>query len=70
MDNEITYMDCWHFVAPMIPVNTDYARSIYCMVFSALKEAYTLTHVCTKCGRKVVTKFPRYYLIGVKDNHE
>jgi hypothetical protein len=39
MDNEITYMDCWHFVAPMIPVNTDYARSIYCMVFSALKEA-------------------------------
>jgi hypothetical protein len=23
----------------MIPVNTDYARSIYCMVFSALKEA-------------------------------
>lgn len=39
MDNEITYMDCWHFVAPMIPVNTDYARSIYCMVFQALKEA-------------------------------
>nr|DAK69552.1 MAG TPA: late expression factor 5 [Caudoviricetes sp.]DAW46704.1 MAG TPA: late expression factor 5 [Caudoviricetes sp.]DAZ09262.1 MAG TPA: late expression factor 5 [Caudoviricetes sp.] len=34
------------------------------------EEYYTLTHVCTKCGRKVVTKFPRYYLIGVKDNHE
>lgn len=39
MDNELTYMDCWHFVAPLIPVNTDYARSIYCMVYYALNEA-------------------------------
>ena len=39
MDNELTYIDCWYFIAPLIPVNTDYARSIYCMVFYALKEA-------------------------------
>lgn len=37
--NEITYMDCWHFIAPLIPVNTDYTMDIYVMVFNALKEA-------------------------------
>ena len=39
MSNEITYMDCWHFIAPLIPVNTDYTMDIYVMVFNALKEA-------------------------------
>ena len=39
MTDEPTYMDCWHFIAPLIPVNTDYTRGIYCMVFHALKEA-------------------------------
>ena len=39
MNNDITYMDCWHFIAPMIPVNTDYTMDIYVMVFGALKEA-------------------------------
>ena len=39
MDNEPTYMDCWHFIAPLIPVSTDYSRTVYCMVFRALKEA-------------------------------
>lgn len=39
MNNEITYMDCWHFIAPLIPVNTDYTMDIYVMVFNALKEA-------------------------------
>ena len=39
MDNDITYMDCWHFIAPLIPVNSDYARDIYCMTFYALSEA-------------------------------
>lgn len=27
MDNEPTYMDCWYFVAPLIPVNTEW----YCI---------------------------------------
>lgn len=39
MNNEITYMDCWHFIAPLIPVSTDYTMDIYIMVFNALKEA-------------------------------
>lgn len=39
MNNDITYMNCWHFIAPMIPVNTDYTMDIYVMVFNALKEA-------------------------------
>ena len=34
-----TYMDCWHFIAPLIPVDTDYTMDIYTMVFKALKEA-------------------------------
>lgn len=29
MGNEPTYMDCWHFIAPLIPVNTDYTMDIY-----------------------------------------
>ena len=36
---EITYMDCWHFIAPLIPVNSDYAQEIYVKTFRALKEA-------------------------------
>lgn len=39
MNSEITYMDCWYFIAPLIPVNTDYTMDIYVMVFGALKEA-------------------------------
>ena len=39
MSSEITYMDCWHFIAPLIPVNTEYTRDIYCMVYAAMKQA-------------------------------
>lgn len=39
MSEEITYMDCWYFIAPLIPVNTDYTREIYCMVYTAMKQA-------------------------------
>lgn len=39
MKSDITFMDCWHFIAPLIPVNTDYTMDIYVMVFNALKEA-------------------------------
>lgn len=39
MSNELTYMDCWHFIAPLIPVDTNYTIDIYVMVFNALKEA-------------------------------
>ena len=39
MSDKPTYMDCWHFIAPLIPVNTDYTREIYCMVYTAMKQA-------------------------------
>lgn len=39
MSNELTYMDCWHFIAPLIPMNSDHAQDVYVMVFHALKEA-------------------------------
>lgn len=39
MSDEITYMDCWHFIAPLIPVSSDLSQDVYCMVFHALKEA-------------------------------
>lgn len=39
MSDKPTYIDCWYFVAPLIPVNTDYTKSIYRMVLHALKEA-------------------------------
>lgn len=29
MSNELTYMGCWRFIAPLIPVNTDYTMDIY-----------------------------------------
>lgn len=50
MSDNPTYMDCWHFIAPLIPVNTDYARDVYCMVFKALKDAEE-KRVAEKKGR-------------------
>lgn len=32
-------MDCWHYVAPLLPVNTDFGMEVYVMIFNALKEA-------------------------------
>lgn len=37
--SELTYMDCWNFVAPLIPVADDLTMEIYVMVFNALKKA-------------------------------
>ena len=52
MSNEITYMDCWHFIAPLIPVDTDYTMDIYVMVFNALKEAEKKRIAEKKKGRQ------------------
>ena len=52
MSNELTYMGCWHFIAPLIPVNTDYTMDIYIMVFNALKEAEKKRIAEKKKGRK------------------
>lgn len=37
--SNLTYMDCWHYVAPLLPVNTDFGREVYVMTFNALKAA-------------------------------
>lgn len=34
-----TYMDCWFFIAPLIPVSTDFESGVYATVFRVLKEA-------------------------------
>lgn len=39
MNRELTYMDCWHYVAPLLQVNTDFGMEVYVMIFNALKEA-------------------------------
>lgn len=52
MKSDITFMDCWHFIAPLIPVNTDYTMDIYVMVFNALKEAEKKRIAEKKKGRK------------------
>ncbi len=37
---DLTYMDCWHYIAPLIPVTSGtVATTVYVMVFQALKEA-------------------------------
>lgn len=36
---KITYMDCWRFVAPLLPISTEEERERYLMVFYALKKA-------------------------------
>lgn len=36
---DLTYMDCWHYIAPLIPTDSETSRKIYVMVFHALKEA-------------------------------
>lgn len=52
MSNELTYMDCWNFISPLIPVSTDYTMDIYVMVFNALKEAEKKRIAEKKKGRK------------------
>lgn len=36
---DLTYMDCWHYIAPLIPISSEMSQEIYVMVFQALKEA-------------------------------
>ena len=36
---DLTYMDCWNYIAPLIPTGSETSQNIYVMVFQALKEA-------------------------------
>ena len=38
MQNKEPYaMDCWYYIAPLIPVTDDYSRSVYVKTFQAFK---------------------------------
>lgn len=56
MKSDITFMDCWRFIAPLIPVNTDYTMDIYIMVFNALKEAEK-KRIAEKILRRMFAKY-------------
>lgn len=37
---DLTYMDCWDYIAPRIPITSDrMTTEVYVMVFQALQEA-------------------------------
>lgn len=36
---DLTYKDCWSYIAPLIPIDNATAREVSVMVFQALKEA-------------------------------
>lgn len=50
--SSLTYMDCWNFIAPLIPVTDDISADIYVMVFSALKQAEERRKEGDKHGNK------------------
>lgn len=52
MRNDITYMDCWYYVAPLLPVNTNFGQEVYVMIFLALKEAEKRRIAEKEKGRK------------------
>lgn len=52
MKSDITFMDCWQFIAPLIPANSDYTMDIYIMTFNALKEAEKKRIAEKKKGRE------------------
>lgn len=33
-----TYMDCWNFIVPLIPIDNETARQVYIMTFMATLE--------------------------------
>lgn len=36
-NKEPSAMDCWHFIAPMLPITDDYSREVYVKTFQAFK---------------------------------
>lgn len=38
MMTDLTYKDCWNYIAPLIPISSEMSQEIYVMVFQALKE--------------------------------
>ena len=60
MRNELTYMDCWHFIAPLIPVNTDYTMDIYIEeIMKKNKEPDYLT-LCSIAAQEAGMSYGKY----------
>lgn len=36
---DVTYKECWEFICPLLPINDEYQRAVYVMVFKALMDA-------------------------------
>ena len=36
-NKEPSAMDCWHFIAPLIPITDDFSQSVYVKTFQAFK---------------------------------
>ena len=36
-NKEPSAMDCWHFIAPMLPITDDFSQSVYVKTFQAFK---------------------------------
>ena len=36
-NKEPSAMDCWHFIAPILPITDDYSQSVYVKTFHAFK---------------------------------
>ena len=58
---ELTYMDCWNFVAPLIPVTDDLTMDIYVMTFNALKKA-------EEQRKEEQHKWKNWYVISAAEN--
>ena len=36
-NKEPSAMDCWHFIAPILPITDDFSQSVYVKTFHAFK---------------------------------
>ena len=36
-NKEPTAMECWHFIAPILPINDDFSQNVYVKTFRAFK---------------------------------
>lgn len=52
MSNDITFMDCWGIIAPLLPVSTDFERGVYVMVFHALMKEAEKRRIAESWGKQ------------------